>query len=80
MKIIKAHIAKKEKKQIEISTDFIRLDSFLKLCNVAETGGHAKFLIQDGTVKVNGEVTLSRGKKIRKGDNVEFNFVIYEVI
>ena len=80
MKVIKAHIAKKDRKQIEIRTDFIRLDSFLKLCNVAETGGHAKFLVQDGEVKVNGEVTLSRGKKIHKGDEVEFDFVIYEVV
>ena len=56
MKKITAHIAKKEHKQINIDSDFIRLDSLLKLCNAVMTGGHAKIVIQESEVKVNGEI------------------------
>lgn len=58
-------------KNILIREDFIKLDSLLKFSSIAQTGGHAKILIKDGLVKVNGEVCLMRGKKIRKGDKVE---------
>lgn len=58
-------------KEIKINTDHIKLDQFLKLCNIAQTGGHAKILIQDGEVKVNGDVCLKRGKKLRTEDIVE---------
>ncbi|MBR5203216.1 MAG: S4 domain-containing protein YaaA [Clostridia bacterium] len=67
-------------KQIKIDTDFIRLDSLLKLCNAVMTGGHAKIVIQENEVKVNGEISNARGKKIRQGDKVEFDGIIYEVI
>ena len=79
MKKITAHIAKKEHKQIKIDSDFIRLDSLLKLVNAVMTGGHAKIVIQESEVKVNGEICTARGKKIRSGDTVEFDRVIYEV-
>ena len=79
MKKITAHIAKKENKQINIDSDFIRLDSLLKLCNAVMTGGHAKIVIQESEVKVNGEICTARGKKIRSGDIVEFDRVVYEV-
>jgi len=54
----------------KIKTDFIRLDALLKLAGVADTGGQAKWMIQDGTVSVGGEICLQRGKKIRPGDTV----------
>lgn len=79
MKKITAHIAKKEHKQINIDSDFIRLDSLLKLVNAVMTGGHAKIVIQESEVKVNGEICTARGKKIRAGDTVEFDRVVYEV-
>ena len=53
-----------------IRTEFIRLDSLLKLSSLAATGGEAKVLIQNGEVSVNGEVCTMRGKKIREGDTV----------
>ena len=59
-------------KEIQIKEDFIRLDSAMKLANMVVTGGHAKIVIQDGEVKVNGEVCTMRGKKLRHGDKVEF--------
>ena len=57
--------------KIKIDTEFIKLDSLLKLSGVAPTGGAAKIFVQDGEVKVNGEVVLQRGKKIQPGDKVE---------
>ena len=58
--------------KIKIKEDFIRLDSAMKLANLVVTGGHAKMVIQDGEVKVNGEICTMRGKKLREGDKVEF--------
>ncbi len=58
--------------EISIREDFIRLDSAMKLGNLVVTGGHAKIVIKEGEVKVNGEVCTMRGKKLRKGDKVEF--------
>lgn len=49
----------------------IRLDSFLKLSDLAQTGGHAKLLIQDGAVTVDGEVETRRGRKLRGGESIE---------
>ncbi|MBO5131112.1 MAG: S4 domain-containing protein YaaA [Romboutsia sp.] len=57
--------------EITIDSEYIKLDQFLKLVDVASTGGHAKFLIQEGLVKVNGEVETRRGKKLRSNDVVE---------
>ena len=57
---------------VTIKEDFIRLDSAMKLASLVVTGGHAKMVIQNGEVKVNGEVCTMRGKKLRKGDTVEF--------
>lgn len=56
--------------QIPITTEYIRLDSFLKLTGLVDTGGQAKILIQEGRVKVNGEVCPMRGKKLYPGDKV----------
>lgn len=58
---------------IYISTEYIKLDQLLKFVNAVEGGGMAKNVILDGLVKVNGEVELQRGKKLREGDIVEFN-------
>jgi len=57
---------------IEIHGGFIRLDAFLKLAGAVETGGHAKLVIQDGKVRVGGEVCLQRGRKLRPGDLVRY--------
>lgn len=62
---------------IVITTDFIKLQQFLKLANVVSQGSDAKHIIQDGEVKVNGEVCTMRGKKIYDGDVIEFNGMEY---
>lgn len=51
--------------------EYIKLDQFLKLAQIVVTGGQAKQVILDGHVKVNGEVELRRGRKLRHGDRVE---------
>ena len=66
-------------KTVYIKEEFIRLDSVLKLADLVVTGGHAKIVIQNGEVKVNGEVCTMRGKKLRKGDTAEFEGVTVKV-
>ena len=56
------------KNEITITTEYIKLDSALKLAGLAMTGGEAKTAVQEGQVKVNGEVCRMRGKKLRDGD------------
>lgn len=57
---------------VSIHTEFIKLQDFLKFVNVVETGGMAKTVILEESVKVNGEVCTMRGKKLRPGDLVSF--------
>ena len=52
----------------------------LKFSGIAETGSMAKMLVQDGKIKVNGEVCTARGKKIRSGDMVSFRNIDLKVI
>ena len=55
---------------ILIHTEYIKLEALLKYAGLAETGGEAKLLIQDGQVSVNGQICTMRGKKLRGGDTV----------
>ncbi|MBE6972040.1 MAG: S4 domain-containing protein YaaA [Ruminococcaceae bacterium] len=55
---------------IKITTEFIKLQDLLKFASLVSTGGEAKIIIQEGEVKVNGEVCTQRGKKLRPGDVV----------
>lgn len=57
---------------IKIKDEFIKLGQLLKLAGFCDSGVDAKLVIQDGLVKVNGEVETQRGKKIHDGDIVEF--------
>ncbi len=68
------------KKQIEINTEFIKLDSLLKFAGLVMTGGEAKEAVLSGMASVNGEVCLMRGKKIRPGDVVAFDGEELEVV
>ena len=63
----------------EITTEYIKLQDLLKLAGLTYTGGEAKVMVQEGLVKVNGEVCTMRGKKIRPGDRVEFEGKTLEV-
>lgn len=66
--------------KVEITTEFIKLDSFLKFAGLTDTGGQAKELVLEGQVKVNGEVCTMRGKKIRPGDTVEVQGYCFEAV
>ena len=55
---------------MRIDTEFIKLDSFLKMVDAVSSGGEAKILILDGQVTVNGEPETRRGRKLHVGDCV----------
>ncbi len=57
---------------IHLREDYIKLGQALKAAGLVESGVDAKLVIQDGQVKVNGQVDMRRGKKLVAGDTVEF--------
>mgnify|MGYP000402389072 FL=1 len=59
--------------KISIVTEYIKLDSLLKLAALVGTGGEAKYVISEGMVTVNGEMCTQRGKKLHPGDRVSFS-------
>lgn len=58
---------------VNITTDFIKLDQLLKFSGAVAIGSEAKELILEGKVFVNGEICTQRGKKLRSGDVVKVN-------
>jgi ribosome-associated protein len=66
--------------EIKIETDIIKLDSFLKWAGIASLGSEAKFYIKNEDIKLNGEVETQRGKKLVKGDIIEFNNESYKIV
>jgi ribosome-associated protein len=68
-----------ETSKVKITTEFIKLDQLLKFAGLCDTGGFAKELIQQGEIRVNGEVCTMRGKKIRPGDVIEVDKFRVEV-
>lgn len=70
---------KQETMEVTIQTEYIKLYSLLKFAGLCDTGGFAKELVQQGAVRVNGEVCTMRGKKIRPGDTVEVDRFLVHV-
>ena len=62
---------------VAIGTEFIKLESAMKLANIIPSGGTAKMVIQDGLVEVNGEVCTMRGKKLYPGDRFSYEGLTY---
>lgn len=58
--------------EIKLRDEFIKLGQVIKAANLVESGAEAKKVIQEGYVKVNGEVCTQRGKKLVVGDVVSF--------
>ena len=58
---------------IKIQGEFIKLQDLLKFSGLCMTGGHAKLVIQNGEVELNGEVCTMRGKKVKDGDIVKYD-------
>lgn len=59
--------------KISIRTGKIRLGQFLKMAHAVATGGEAKVRIQEGDVKVNGQMETRRGRQLQSGDTVEID-------
>ena len=62
-----------------IETEFIKLESAMKLANIVISGGSAKLEIQEGNVTVNGEICTMRGKKLYPGDTFTFEGDAYMI-
>jgi len=58
---------------IKLREDYIKLGQALKAAGLVESGVYAKFVIQDGLVKVNGKIETQRGKKLVAGDIIEYD-------
>lgn len=72
---MKVRVTKKQSDRpipVTISTEFIRLQDFLKFSDAVSSGGMAKNFVQNGQVTVNGQVELRRGRKLYPGDVVGF--------
>ena len=76
---MKVRVERVHKNEINVVTEFIKLEAFLKLANAVGSGGMAKNVIQDGLVTVNGQTCTMRGKKLYDGDKVGFDGVTYFV-
>lgn len=69
-----------EEIEIREGEEFIKLGQALKKAGIAESGVDAKFMIEDGLVKVNDEVETRRGKKLYSGDFIEFEGEKFKVV
>ncbi|MBE6924675.1 MAG: RNA-binding S4 domain-containing protein [Ruminococcaceae bacterium] len=75
---MKVTVRKKENAvPVVIGTEFIKLESAMKLANIVPSGGSAKLEIQEGNVTVNGEICTMRGKKLYPGDKFSFDGDVY---
>lgn len=70
---------KLEKLVINIKDEYIKLGQALKLVGLVDSGVDAKFVVQDGLVKVNGEIDTRRGKKLYPGDSFEYKGTVVTV-
>ncbi|MCI5150523.1 MAG: RNA-binding S4 domain-containing protein [Candidatus Electrothrix sp. MAN1_4] len=57
---------------VTIRDEYIELYKLLKLANLADSGGQAKYVISEGFVRVNGEMDTRKRRKTRVGDTVEY--------
>ena len=62
-----------QKENIAITTDFITMDKFLKFSGVADTGGQAFLMVEDGIIKLNGKLVTEKRKKVFPGDVVNID-------
>ena len=65
--------------RLTLKDDHIKLGQALKRINLVEMGSESKQVVQDGLVKVNGEVELRRGRKLYPGDEVSYDGHIFVI-
>ncbi|MFN5149768.1 MAG: RNA-binding S4 domain-containing protein [Flavobacteriia bacterium] len=68
------------KQEFKIDGQYIELIQLLKATGIAETGGHAKFIVEDGEVIRNGEVELRKRAKLIPGDVIEIDDLIIKLV
>ena len=64
---------------IKLRDEYIKLGQALKAAGLVESGVDAKYAIEEGLVKVNGQVEYQRGKKLRDGDEVLFQLSLIHI-
>jgi ribosome-associated protein len=57
--------------EIKIETEFITLGQFLKLADVIQSGGMAKWFLSENSIFINEEQDQRRGRKLYHGDKVK---------
>ncbi len=62
-----------QKETVEITTEFITMDKLLKFSCVADTGGQAFLMVEDGVVRLNGQLVTEKRKKVHHGDVVNID-------
>lgn len=62
-----------QKENIEIVTEFITMDKLLKFSGIADTGGQAFLMVEEGIVKLNGNTIIEKRKKVYPGDIVNID-------
>ena len=58
-------------REFKLSSEYIELVKLLKLLRIAETGGHAKIIVEDGEVFLNGNQEFRKRAKLRTSDKIE---------
>ena len=66
--------------EFELKTEYIELIKLLKVLQLVESGGQAKLFVEDGLVMLNGEVEFRKRAKVRKGDQVQIDDDIINII
>lgn len=66
-------------KEIQIRDEYITLGQFVKFVGIVGSGLDAKMIISDGLVKVNGEVETRRGRKLYRGDKIQYDKDTYVI-
>ena len=57
-------------REFKLTSEYIELIKLLKLLRIAETGGHAKIIVEDGEVSLNGIQEFRKRAKLRAGDKI----------
>ncbi|MBD3638750.1 MAG: RNA-binding S4 domain-containing protein [Crocinitomicaceae bacterium] len=73
-------MSKKRTFELSENNEFIELNKLLKIEQIAQTGGHAKLLIQEDQITVNNEIESRIRRKLRKGDVVQFEDTLIEIV
>lgn len=66
--------------EFKLKADYIELIKLLKLLNLANSGSHAKWLVEDGEVKRNGKTELRKRAKLRTGDTIEMSNCLVKIL